>query len=143
MAMDRELERAHIGSYRAFPYGDVLRKYLEYLGYHVMRMINPTEGEGKSIVEAREQGIGLKELSGSGEERLFKEADLLAIKVPECIARADTSVDQAVHLIKILRFFSIYGHCRESLNLTIDNPERTTGKPVSMKGMIRQLTSAA
>jgi cysteinyl-tRNA synthetase len=94
--------RAHLGNYRTFLYEDVLQRYLEYLGYRVDRMINFTDVEDKAIAEARAQGISLKELTGRVEARLFKEADLLGIKLPEHIARASTSVDQAVQLIKIL-----------------------------------------
>ncbi|MEJ2724223.1 MAG: class I tRNA ligase family protein [Deltaproteobacteria bacterium] len=94
--------RAHLGNYRTFLYEDVLQRYLEYLGYRVERMINFTDVEDKAIAEAREQGISLKELTGRVEGRLFKEVDLLGIKLPEHIPRASTSVDQAVQLIKIL-----------------------------------------
>lgn len=94
--------RAHIGNYRTFLYEDVLQRYLEYLGYHVDRMINLTDIEDKAIAEARRQGLTLKQLTGPVEQRFFKEIDLLAIKLPEYIPRASTSVDQAVHLIKIL-----------------------------------------
>jgi len=94
--------RAHMGNYRTFLYEDVLQRYLEYLGYRVERMINFTDMEDKAIAVARERGISLKELTGPVEDQFFKEADLLAIKLPETIPRASTSVDQAVHLIKIL-----------------------------------------
>jgi len=94
--------RAHIGNYRTFLYEDVLQRYLEYLGYHVDRVISLTDVEDKAIAEARAQGLGLKELTGPAEDRFFKEIDLLAIKLPEYIPRASTCIDQAVHLIKIL-----------------------------------------
>ena len=94
--------RAHVGNYRTFLYEDVLQRHLEYLGYHVERMIHFTDVEDKAIDEAQEQGIGLKDLTGPVEDRFFKEVDLLAIKLPEHIPRSSTSVDQAVHLIEIL-----------------------------------------
>jgi cysteinyl-tRNA synthetase len=94
--------RAHIGNYRTFLYEDVLQRYLEYLGYRVDRVINFTDLEDKAIAEARKQGLTLKQLTGPVEDRFFVEIDLLAIKLPEYIPRASTSVDQAVHLIKIL-----------------------------------------
>jgi cysteinyl-tRNA synthetase len=94
--------RAHIGNYRTFLYEDVLLRFLEYLGYQVERIINFTDVEDKAIAEARQQEITLKELTGPVEDRFLKEADLLAIKLPVHIPRASTSVDQAVHLIKIL-----------------------------------------
>jgi len=94
--------RAHIGNYRTFLYEDILQRYLEYLGYQVERLINFTDVEDKAIAEAEEQGIDLKQLTGPVEDRFFEETDLLAIKLPEHIPRSSTSVDQAVHLIKIL-----------------------------------------
>ena len=94
--------RAHMGNYRTFLYEDVLQRYLEYLGYQVERMIHFTDVEDKAIAEARDHGISLKELTGPVEDRFFKEAELLSIRLPEYIPRASTSVDQAVQLIKIL-----------------------------------------
>ena len=94
--------RAHVGNYRTFLYEDVLQRYMEYLGYQVERMINFTDVEDKAIAEAQDQGVSLKELTGPVEDRFFKEADLLSIKLPGYIPRASTSVDQAVQLIKIL-----------------------------------------
>ncbi|MFH1090735.1 MAG: class I tRNA ligase family protein [Pseudomonadota bacterium] len=94
--------RAHVGNYRTFLYEDVLQRYLEYLGYDVERMIHFTDLEDKAIAEASGRGISLKELTGPVEDRFFKEAGLLSIKLPEYIPRASTSADQAVHLIKIL-----------------------------------------
>lgn len=94
--------RAHVGNYRTFLYEDVLQRHLEYLGYDVERMIHFTDVEDKAIEEARARGMDLKTLTGSVEDRFFKEVDRLAIKLPAHIPRSSTSVDQAVHLIKIL-----------------------------------------
>jgi cysteinyl-tRNA synthetase len=41
----------------------MLQRYLEYLGYHVDRVINFTDVKDKAIAEPREQGLSLKELT--------------------------------------------------------------------------------
>jgi cysteinyl-tRNA synthetase len=93
--------RAHIGNYRTFLYEDVLHRYLEYLGYRVHRVMNFTDVEDKAVEEARKQGVTVHELTGAVEERFLEECLMLGIKIPE-IARSSTSVEQAVHLIRIL-----------------------------------------
>lgn len=94
--------RAHIGNYRTFLFEDLLQRYLEHIGYRVDRMINLTDVEDKGIEEAQAKGITLKELTAPVEEMFMDEALLLGIRLPEYIPRSSTSVDQSVHLIKIL-----------------------------------------
>jgi cysteinyl-tRNA synthetase len=94
--------RPHLGNYRTFLYEDVLQRYLEYLGYAVERVINFTDVEDKAVLEAKEEGTSLRELTRPVEERFYQEAETLRIKLPPSIPKASTSVDQAVHLIQEL-----------------------------------------
>ena len=47
----------HIGNYRTFMFEDILQRYLEYLGYAVQRLINITDVEDKTLIEAGKQNI--------------------------------------------------------------------------------------
>jgi cysteinyl-tRNA synthetase len=94
--------RAHIGNYRTFLFEDILQRYLEHIGFHVDRVINLTDVEDKGIEEAQAKGITLRELTGPVEETFMDEAGLLRIRLPDYIPRSSTSVDQTVHLIRIL-----------------------------------------
>ena len=95
-------QRPHIGNYRTFLYEDVVIRYLTYLGYDVHRVINFTDVEDKTIVEAKNQGKDIGEITTEVHDHFFRETDLLGIRLPGEIPRSSTSVDQAVEIIKAL-----------------------------------------
>lgn len=94
--------RPHVGNYRSFLWEDVLLRYLEYQGYAVERVINLTDVEDKAIAEAQQEGRTVQDITESIAQQFSKDAELLKIKLPEFIPRSSNTVDQAVHLIKIL-----------------------------------------
>jgi cysteinyl-tRNA synthetase len=94
--------RPHLGNYRTFLFEDVLLRYLEYLGYEVRRIINFTDVEDKSLSEAKEQELTLKELTEPVTDRFYRESSLLKMKLPEEIPRSSTVVEEAVDLIETL-----------------------------------------
>jgi len=94
--------RPHIGNYRTFLYEDLLQRYLEYLGYKITRLMTLTDVEDKAITEARMENVTLEELTSRNETQLFKDFELLKIKVPDYTVRASTAVGQAAELVKIL-----------------------------------------
>ena len=94
--------RPHIGNYRTFLYEDVLVRYLTYAGYAVKRVINFTDVEDKTIVEAENKGRNVEEITAEVHKHFFRETELLGILLPDEIPRSSTSVDQAVEIIKDL-----------------------------------------
>ncbi len=94
--------RPHIGNYRTFLFEDILQRYLEYLGYDIVRLITFTDIEDKAIAEADKEKVSIKELTQRNADIFFADADLLKIKSPTHNPRSSTTVDQAVKLIKIL-----------------------------------------
>ncbi len=94
--------RPHIGNYRTFLYEDILQRYLEYVGYNVTRLMTLTDVEDKAIAEAKKEHLSLEELTSRNEKQLFKDFELLRVKVPRCTVRASTAVEQAAELVKIL-----------------------------------------
>ncbi len=94
--------RPHIGNYRTFLYEDILQRYLEYLGYKVTRLMTLTDVEDKAITEARKERLNLEELTSRNEKQLFKDFELLRVKVPQHTIRASTAVEQAAELVKVL-----------------------------------------
>lgn len=95
-------QRPHLGNYRTFLYEDILVRYLEYLGYEVMRVLNFTDIEDKAVEEAEKEGVDVKELTQGIANTFYKETELLHIKPPTYNPRSSTTVDQAVFLIKAL-----------------------------------------
>ncbi|MEF8824113.1 MAG: class I tRNA ligase family protein [Desulfohalobiaceae bacterium] len=94
--------RPHIGNYRTYLGQDILQRYLEYRGHHVLRVLNFTDVEDKAVDEAKGRGLALADLTRDNEAIFLREAQRLGIRLPGIIPRSSTSVDQAVELIRIL-----------------------------------------
>ncbi len=92
----------HIGNYRTFLFEDILQRYLEYLGYDVVRLLTFTDIEDKALAEAAKEKVSIKELTQKNADTFFADAELLKIKSPTYSPRSSTTVDQVVKLIKIL-----------------------------------------
>jgi len=92
----------HIGNYRTFLFEDILQRYLEYLGYEVVRLLTFTDVEDKAIGEADKEEVPIIELTQRNADTFFADAKLLRIKSPTYNPRSSTTVDEAVKLIKIL-----------------------------------------
>ncbi|MFQ5836344.1 MAG: class I tRNA ligase family protein, partial [Candidatus Bathyarchaeia archaeon] len=92
----------HIGNYRTFLFEDILQRYLEYLGYNVVRLLTFTDVEDKAIAEADKEKVSISELTQRNMDTFFADAKLLKIKSPTYNPRSSTTVNQAVKLIRIL-----------------------------------------
>ena len=55
---------AHIGNFRTYILGDVLRRTLEYSGYKVQHVMNITDVDDKTIRDSKKAGKSLKEFTG-------------------------------------------------------------------------------
>ena len=95
-------QRPHIGNYRTFLYEDILVRHLTYAGYEVHRVINFTDVEDKTIVEAENKGRNVEEITSEVHKHFFRETELLGIRLPDDIPSLSTGVDQAVEIIKNL-----------------------------------------
>ncbi len=51
----------HIGNFRTFVFQDILRRYLKYLGYRLLHVMNITDVEDKIIAAARREGVSIRE----------------------------------------------------------------------------------
>src|SRR3990170_8951601 len=118
----------HIGNYRTFLFEDVLQRYLEYLGYRVMRLMTLTDVEDKAIAQAEKENVSLEELTKRNENALFSDFEFLKIKVPDYTVRASTVVDQAALLIRSLieRGYA-YWHTYEGARNAYFNPLKFEG----------------
>lgn len=104
----------HLGNYRTFFYEDILHRYLEYLNYDVLRVLNYTDIEDKSIAEAQHKGLTPEQLTAPIEEKFVEDCDYLSIRLPPEIPRSSTSVETAAAIIAVLRDKGhAYGHGRD------------------------------
>src|SRR5208337_5493622 len=62
---------AHIGNWRTFVLGDLVRRYLEFKGYTVTHVMNITDVEDKIIKGIREAKTTLRQFTGKYEVAFF------------------------------------------------------------------------
>ena len=93
---------AHIGNFRSYIFGDLLKRYLKYKGYDVKHVMNITDVEDKTIRGSRESGKTLKEYTEFYTEEFFKDFDALKIERPDDVPKATDTIDEMVELVKKL-----------------------------------------
>ena len=52
---------AHIGNYRAYMFEDLLKRFLRFIGFKVIHVMNITDVDDKTIKGANEKGLSLAE----------------------------------------------------------------------------------
>ncbi|MCX7916884.1 MAG: cysteine--tRNA ligase [bacterium] len=93
---------AHIGNFRAYVFEDLLHRYLEYRGYRVIRVMNITDVDDKTIKGAKKEGISLKEYTERYIKFFLEDIDTLRLKKPDFLPRATEHIKEMVDLIKKL-----------------------------------------
>ncbi len=103
---------AHIGNLRTYIMEDVLDKYLRYLGYDVLRVMNITDvghltsdgdsGEDKMLKGARREHKTVLEIAKYYTDAFFSDADKLNIKRPEVIEPATNCVPEFIAMVEEL-----------------------------------------
>ena len=71
---------AHIGNFRAYVFEDVLQRHLEARGFEVLRVMNLTDVDDKTIRNARAAGKRLADFTAIYKEAFFEDLDALRIK---------------------------------------------------------------
>jgi cysteinyl-tRNA synthetase len=93
---------AHIGNWRTFVFGDLVRRYLEFKGYTVQHVMNITDVEDKIIKRVRESGRPLPELTGELEAAFLQDLNTLNCRRPHQTPRATEHMPQILALIEKL-----------------------------------------
>lgn len=92
----------HIGNYRAYIFGDILKRHLKYRGYKVNHVMNITDIDDKTIRDSIAQGKTLKEFTEFYTEGFFKDRDMLNILPPTLYTKATGYISQMVTMIETL-----------------------------------------
>ncbi len=95
-------DRAHIGNFRTFAWQDLLRRYLRFRGYRVTQVMNLTDVDDKTIREAVERGVGLREVTDPVIEGFFEDWDTLGLERVEHYPRATEHVEEMIELVRRL-----------------------------------------
>ena len=93
---------AHIGNWRTFIFGDLVRRYLDFKGYAVTQVMNITDVDDKIIRRVREMGTTLKEFTGKFEAAFFDDLKTLNCRPPEQTPRATEYIAEIISLIEKL-----------------------------------------
>jgi cysteinyl-tRNA synthetase len=93
---------AHIGNWRTFIFGDLVRRYLEFKGYAVQHVMNITDVDDKIIKRVRETGTTLKDFTGKFEAAFFDDLKTLSCRLPHETPRATEHIADITSLIEKL-----------------------------------------
>jgi cysteinyl-tRNA synthetase len=93
---------AHIGNWRTFVFGDLVRRYLEFKGYTVQHVMNITDVDDKIIKRVRESGTLLREFTGKFEASFFEDLKTLNCRMPHELPRATAHIKDIISLIEKL-----------------------------------------
>ena len=93
---------AHIGNFRTFVFGDLLRRYLAYAGYDVFMIMNLTDVDDRTIKAAAEAGVSLTEHTAPFIQAFYEDRDYLRIQPADVYPRATEYVEPMVDLVQHL-----------------------------------------
>ena len=93
---------AHIGNWRTFIFGDLVRRCLEFNGYTVRHVMNITDVDDKIIKRVRESGNSLREFTDGFERAFFEDLKTLNCRPPHQTPRATEHIADIIGLIEKL-----------------------------------------
>ncbi len=93
---------AHIGNWRTFVFGDLVRRFLEFKGYTVQHVMNITDVEDKIIKRVHETRTTLREFTGKYEAAFFEDLKTLNCAMPHQTPRATEHIPEIISLIEKL-----------------------------------------
>jgi cysteinyl-tRNA synthetase len=93
---------AHIGNFRTFVFQDILRRYLRYRGYEVRQVMNLTDVDDRTILNARAAGLELRDFTANYIDAFEVDRKLLNLEAPEFLVRATDHIPEMIGLIQAL-----------------------------------------
>jgi cysteinyl-tRNA synthetase len=93
---------SHIGNFRTFIFGDILRRYLKYKGYELTHVFNLTDVDDRIINEAAKQNISIDEFTAPFIQYFWDDFDALGMERPEVTPRATQHIPEMIDIIATL-----------------------------------------
>jgi cysteinyl-tRNA synthetase len=93
---------AHIGNWRTFVFGDLVRRYLEFKDFQVTHVMNITDVEDKIIKGVRETKMSLREFTGKYETAFLEDLKTLNCREPNHKPHATEFISEIIALIEKL-----------------------------------------
>ena len=91
---------AHIGNFRAYLFEDLLKRFLQFMDFKVIHVMNITDVDDKTIKGAKEQGLSLDEYTKKYIDSFFEDIEALNISRADVYPRATKHIPEMVKLIK-------------------------------------------
>jgi cysteinyl-tRNA synthetase len=91
---------AHIGNFRAYIFEDLLKRFLIFMGYKVIHVMNITDIDDKTIRGANAEGVSLDEYTKKYIEAFFQDIDTLRIARADHYPRATRHIPEMVAIVK-------------------------------------------
>jgi cysteinyl-tRNA synthetase len=102
---------AHIGNFRTFIFGDILRRYLKFKGYELTHVFNLTDVDDRIINEANARNISIDEFTAPYIQYFWEDFDALGMERPDITPRATQHIAEMIDIIaKLIE----NGHAYES-----------------------------
>jgi cysteinyl-tRNA synthetase len=92
----------HIGNFRTFIWGDLLRRYLEYKGYDVKYVMNITDIDDKIIRDSQKTGKSRKEFIDQYVKAFFEDLDSLGLERADLFPYATDHIEGMVKMVQRL-----------------------------------------
>jgi cysteinyl-tRNA synthetase len=93
---------AHIGNFRSFTFGDILRRYLKFKGFKVTHVMNLTDVDDRIINEAHKINKSIDEFVQPYIKAFWEDLDALGIERPEETPRATDHIAEMIDIIEAL-----------------------------------------
>ncbi len=90
----------HIGNFRVFVMGDIVRRWLEYRGYDVFYVMNITDIDDKTIRDSGREGVSLKEFTERYTRVFLQGLDRMNIKRATLYPKATEHIDDMIKFIE-------------------------------------------
>jgi len=92
----------HIGNFRTFAFGDLVRRYLEFRGYEVTHVMNITDVEDKIIARLQQAKVTLREYTSRYEAAFLEDMKTLGCRLPHQLPHATEYIAEMISLIEKL-----------------------------------------
>lgn len=100
---------AHIGNFRAYVFEDLLQRHLEYRGLKVVRVMNLTDVDDKTIRGCKDCGLPLADFTAPFKKAFFEDLDTLRIKRADHFPEA-TAPEHISRMVKMISALMEKGH---------------------------------
>ena len=94
---------AHIGNFRAYMFEDLLKRFLQFMGFKVTHVMNLTDVEDKIIKGAQAENTTLDQYTEKYIRAFFKDIEILNISPADYYPRATAHIPEMVQIIKSLQ----------------------------------------